>query len=156
MIYPDMSIKIISYLIACILIAAGITLIVSYGGSVFLTGFLSTGILAIILGIIIFIYPNSLAIIIPIVVGIWMITSSVVNMQMALSLRKAGYSNWLLAVILAIITIACGILIIINPNSGATALTEFFGIMLIIYSISDIIDIIIFKNNVNDIIKLLN
>lgn len=151
--YPGVSNKVIAYIIAFALIIIGITLIMDYSGSLFITSFLPTGILAILLGIIVLIYPNSIIVLVPIVVGIWMIINSIVNMQMALSLKQVGYKGWLFAVILAVITIMCGFLIIINPNSGALALTEFFGIMLVVYSISDIIDLFIFKSNINDIVK---
>src|SRR5574344_1891929 len=154
--YPDISIKVISYLVAASLLAAGITLIVSYSNSYFLVNFLPAGILSILLGIIILIYPNSLAMVIPIVIGIWMITSAVINMQVSLSLKKVGYQNWIFPVIMAVITILCGLLIIVNPSTGAIALTEFSGIMLIIYAVSDIIDLLIFKSNINDITKMLN
>jgi uncharacterized membrane protein HdeD (DUF308 family) len=155
LVFPDISLKIISYLIAFGLIIIGIILVVDYSGSLFLVSFLPTGILSKLLGIIVLIYPQSVTILVPIVIGIWMVINSVLGMQMAMSLKQVGYKNWLLAVILAAITIICGFLIIVNPSSGAVALTEFCGIMLIIYSICDVIDLFIFKNNINDIAKLL-
>lgn|SRR5574344_2926 len=153
--FPEVSVKVISYVIALSLITCGIVLISDYKGSILLTNFLSTGILALCLGLIILIYPDSLVILVPIMLGIWMIVNSIVNIELSLSLKKVGYSAWVATIILAIITILCGLLIIINPQSGTLALTTFFGILLIVYSVSDIIDLFIFKNNVNDIVKLI-
>ena len=110
--FPEVSVKVISYVIALSLITCGIVLISDYKGSILL-------------------------------------------IELSLSLKKVGYSAWVATIILAIITILCGLLIIINPQSGTLALTTFFGILLIVYSVSDIIDLFIFKNNVNDIVKLI-
>jgi len=147
--------KVISMFIAILLIIAGVFLIVDYSGRILFTNFLSTGILAVILGAILLIYPNTLSILIPIIVGIWMIVNSIVNIQLSLVLKKVDYTYGFLSVILSIIVIICGIIMILNPHTGSLALTTLFGIILIVYSLSDMIDIIIFKNNVNDIVKLL-
>lgn len=153
--FPQISIKVVSYIIAFSLLTCGIVLICDYRSSILLTNFFSTGILDICLGLIILIYPDSLVILIPILLGIWMIINSIVNIQLSLTLRKIGYSAWILTTILSIITIVCGSLIIINPQSSALTLTTFFGILLIVYSVSDLIDLCIFKSNVNDIVKLI-
>ena len=69
-------------------------------------------------------------------------------------LKKYGVSSWLWAIILSILTIICGVLLIINPNIGALMFTTILGMLFIVYSISDIIDLIIFKKNANTIAKI--
>ena len=54
---------------------------------------------------------------------------------------------------MSILSIVCGIIFIFNPLDGANYIASFVGILLIIYSISDIVDMIIFKVNVNKIYK---
>ena len=41
----------------------------------------------------------------------------------------------------------------INPQSSSTALTTIFGILVMVYSVAGMTNLIIFKSNVNDIVK---
>ena len=62
---------------------------------------------------------------------------------------------WLLSIILSILTILCGIIIILNPQSSSFALTTLFGILMMVYSVIGIVNLFIFKSNVNDLVKQL-
>lgn len=152
--FPATSMKIISYIIALTLVLCGIALICDYNSSILLTNFLPTGILSVILGLVILLYPNSLSIIVPIVVGVWVIINSLLNIQLSWQLKKVGYSKWLISLILSIILIICGIIIAINPEISSIAFTTLFGILLIVYAISDIINIVIFKSRINELSKI--
>lgn len=155
MFYPDISIRVISYMIAGLLICVGLILVYNYKGAILLTNFLTAGTLSMLLGTILIIYPESLSIVIPIMVGIWMIINAVMSMQLSVSLKKVRYSGWVVTMLLSCMSIVCGALIIINPQVGAEALTSFFGIMLVIYSVTDVMNLIIFNANVKKIVKLL-
>lgn len=155
MFYPQVSMRVISYMIAALFIIIGLILVYNYKGAILLTNFLTAGTLSILLGTILLIYPQSLEVIIPIIVGVWMIITSVMSIQISISLKKIKYSGWIVTMLLSIMSIVCGLLIIINPQTGAEALTTFFGVMLVIYSVTDIMNIIVFKANVKSIVKLL-
>ena len=58
-------------------------------------------------------------------------------------------------IILSILTILCGIIIILNPQSSAFALTTLFGILMMVYSFVGMVNLFIFKSNVNDLVKQL-
>ena len=49
--------------------------------------------------------------------------------------------------------IICGVILIINPAGTIILITTFIGIILIVYSISNIIDMSIFKSKVKEIDK---
>ena len=153
-IFPSTSLKIISYFLALILIIIGISLILKSTSSFVFSDFITSGILSLLLGIILLIYPKMLNIIIPIITGVWFIVSSIFKIRLSLVLKKYGVSSWLWAIILSILTIICGVLLIINPNIGALMFTTILGMLFIVYSISDIIDLIIFKKNANTIAKI--
>ena len=105
------------------------------------------------MGIILLLYPDILVILIPIVVGMFVIVNSIVDIQLSLVLKDCGYNMWFLSIILSILTIVCGIIIMINPQSSSTALTTIFGILVMVYSVAGMTNLIIFKSNVNDIVK---
>lgn len=153
--YPTTSIKVIAIIIACLLIIGGIFLIADYGISIFWVNLTSIGILSIIMGIILLLYPDILVILIPIFTGVYIIVNSIVDIQLSLALKKCGYSMWLLSIILSILTILCGIIIILNPQSSAFALTTLFGILMMVYSFVGMVNLFIFKSNVNDLVKQL-
>ena len=105
------------------------------------------------MGIILLLYPDILVILIPIVVGMFVIVNSIVDIQLSLVLKDCGYNMWFLSIVLSILTIVCGIIIMINPQSSSTALTTLFGILVMVYSVAGMTNLIIFKSNVNDIVK---
>ena len=147
--FPTTSIKVI----AIIIILGGIFLISDYGISIFWVNLTAVGILSILMGIILLLYPDILVILIPIVVGMFVIVNSIVDIQLSLVLKDCGYNMWFLSIILSILTIVCGIIIMINPQSSSAALTTIFGILVMVYSVAGMTNLIIFKSNVNDIVK---
>ena len=154
--FPKTSLEIISYIISVLLIINGIYLIILefQAGSRFVPLDTSlSGILSILFGIIMLIYPNMLTIMIPVILGTYFILASIFKIKLAIGLKNMENAPWLLSLILAILSIACGLILIIDPISSSITLTLFAGIMIIIYSISDIIDMIVFKKNIKKIEK---
>lgn len=154
-IYPTMSLKVFSYSIAIIISLFGLFLIIEdirYNiGMLF--DFSLLGIMFFLLGLILLKYPNTLTSLIPIFLGIWFIVSGFVKGRWTYYLSDYKLSIRILSFIMSILSIVCGIIFIFNPLDGANYIASFVGILLIIYSISDIVDMIIFKINVNKIYK---
>lgn len=154
-IYPTMSLKVFSYSIAIIISLFGLFLIIEdirYNiGMLF--DFSLLGIMFFLLGLILLKYPNALTSLIPIFLGIWFIVSGFVKGRWTYYLSDYKLSIRILSFIMSILSIVCGIIFIFNPLDGANYIASFVGILLIIYSISDIVDMIIFKINVNKIYK---
>ncbi len=153
LVFPNFSMKFFSYSIACTLIIVGAYLLIDKSTSLFASSFFVTGLLSMLLGIVIFIYPESLSVIVPIMVGIWMIINAFYSVRISLILKSIDYSYWVLTILMSILGIICGIIMIINTKLGATVLTTYLGILLIAYSISVFIDLVVFKKNVKDIVK---
>lgn len=109
------------------------------------------GILLIILGITLLVYPNSLSILISIGVGLWYIVSSVAKIKFSVFLKEIPGTNWLLILIGSILTLFLGITFIFTPQISAVALTQVTGILMIVYSIIDIIEIITVKKHISEI-----
>ena len=84
--FPTTSIKVIAIIIAILLIVGGIFLISDYGISIFWVNLTAVGILSILMGIILLLYPDILVILIPIVVGMFVIVNSIVDIQLSLVL----------------------------------------------------------------------
>ena len=49
--------------------------------------------------------------------------------------------------------VICGVVLIINPGNTALVITTLIGIVLIVYSVSAIVDMFVFKSRVKEIDK---
>ena len=156
LIYPNISIQVVAYLIAFILIGSGIYLIgLEFTNRIifFPMDTLFNGIISVILGTIILIYPNIFQIIIPIMLGTYFILDSIFKLKVITFLRRIDNTSWILSLLLTILSIICGIVLIANPLDSSIAIALFAGIILIVYSITGIIDMLLFKKNIHDLVK---
>lgn len=154
-IYPEVSFTTITYIISILLIVNGIYFLIEKESSIFFSSFLTLGVVELLLGIIMLVNPDIVKTLVPIVAGIIMITKSTLDLRLSILLYRNNINSWLSLLICSIISIICGLIIIVNPSIGTIALTTFLGILITVYSISNIIDTIIFKKNIKEITKLL-
>lgn len=148
--FPNISLSIISYSIAFLLVLTGITIMTDSNKNIIVSNF-SIGLVALILGIIIFIVPTLLTNIVPIVLGIIFTIEGISRAKLSITIKNVGNDKWYLSMIVSIINIICGLVLIIKPSFGASTIASLIGIILIIYSISDLLDMIIVKRKIKDI-----
>lgn len=149
--HPETSLTIMSYTICILLVGNGVyQLIMGYHNvSLSLLDGFSGGLLSIILGFLILMKPVTLAVVIPIAIGLWFIVSSSYKLRIAIILRSKNESIWLLLCVMSLLMMVCGVILIFNPLSGLIAITKIIGILIIIYSIIDIIEAVLIKKNIN-------
>lgn len=150
-IFPDVSLNIISYIIGGLFLILGIYLFTINYNSLILTDMIFFGVMMVLLGIILIVYPKIIAQLIPIVLGIWFITDSIIKIRISLSLKEYSDSPWILTLILAIISMLCGIIFILHPLASSEVITSFIGILIMVYALSDIIDMFMFKKHINNV-----
>lgn len=148
---PEGTVKVISYILGIIFIVIGIYKIINYfsakGRYDFYNYDLIYGLMACVLGIVTIAYSNTIGTIFRIAIGIWIIYSSFIRMSLSVKLKALKLNIWGYSLCLAIVMFVCGLYITLN--SGAVIVT--IGIMMIVYSIIDIIEDIIFMKNVKEI-----
>ena len=151
---PDISFNIISYLIGASLIVSGIYLfIIDYKTkNIFINVFLYA-ILLTLIGILIILNPITLKVILPIFLGLWFLISGIFKIRLDIYMKDEPY--FILSLITNIITVICGVILLINPVESVSAITISLGIIIVVSSISSLIDIIIFKKNINSVVKYL-
>lgn len=151
--FPNVSINALSILIASSLLAFGLILVLDYKSRIFYMQFVTLGVIFIILGATLLLHTDIVQSLVPIIIGAYIIVNEIINMQISLKLMK--YSNKLVwAFILSLLSCICGCFMIIYPTNGALAITLYMGIVLIIYSVSVLTNMIIFKKHINDIVKI--
>ena len=151
---PDISFNIISYLIGASLIVSGIYLFIidSKTKNIFINVFLYA-ILLTLIGILIILNPITLKVILPIFLGLWFLISGIFKIRLDIYMKDEPY--FILSLITNIITVICGVILLINPVETVSAITISFRIIIVVSSISSLIDIIIFKKNINSVVKYL-
>lgn len=133
----------ISYIIGSILIAIGTITIIKYINNL-KSGIRNEldivyGVGMGILGIIVISNPKGLASIIPFILGIIMIITSATKLQISLDIIRKNEGKMTTSAILLLMTCICGVVLIFNPFSGAKLLAKIIGIIILIYSILDIV-----------------
>lgn len=150
-------IKTVSIIMGGLLLLIGIVPIVNYFKNRIHNFFSSAGLLygvfSTVAGLMILFNTKILATIIPILSGVWMIVNSVNKIQIAMELRDNKVSSWLITFIFAIIILISGAFLIINPFASAVLLGKTVGIVIIIYTVLDIIDSIIIRVKAKDVIN---
>lgn len=148
---PEDAIHLLSYALGMILLIWGLVSIVKFFSNKESQNYLEfsfiVGVFVFIFGVIILIKPNTIANIIPLLLGIWMLINGVTKLSYSLSINRNNPAPG--SIIVSGLIIICGILLIFNPFSGAKALTQIIGGTLILYSILDLIECITIKSTVN-------
>lgn len=148
----DLAITIISYIVGTLFVISGIIKIVDYflakGSYDFYNYDLVYGIIAIIIGIITIICSDAIEYIFRIMIGSWIIYSGILRLSLSIKLHKAQINIWGMSLMLSIIMILVGIYILFMQ--GALVLT--IGIIMLVYSIIDLIESIIFKKYVKELL----
>lgn len=148
---PEGTVKVISYILGAIFMIVGICKIINYfsakGKYNFYNYNLVYGLIACILGIVTIAFSNTIGSIFRVIIGIWIIYSSFLRMGLSVNLKSLKIDIWIYSLILAIMMFICGLYI--TMNSGAVIIT--IGIMMIITSVIDIIEDIIFMKNIKEI-----
>ena len=155
LIFPGFSLDVIRWSLAIFLIGGGLALLINdlrrqYLGSVFFGSLL--GVLLLIFGIIVVVHPDVMAII-PVVLGIYMIISSVMSLRLSASLKSISNNAFVLSILTSIVSILCGIVLIVNPFRGAIVLTSLVGIVAIVYGVAGLVDLIVFRHNIDEVSK---
>lgn len=151
---PKTSLTVISYILCIVLMANGVYQILTEYKNTnqmsLLDGF-TGGILSFVLGIFILLKPVALSLLVCFALGIWIIISSSYKFRISMILKIQEEPIWLLTLILSILTMVCGVLLLLNPLGGILTIAQIIGILIIIYSVIDIIEAFIFKSNMKKI-----
>lgn len=156
-IMPSSSLNVISNIIGVLLLIYGLFEIIDcFRNNIIISTLeMATGVLSLASGLIILFNNDILDVIIPFVLGIFFIASGLSKVRLSIILYQVK-SNWVYTFITSLLTIICGFIMIFNPFETVLVLTVFIGIITIVYSLSSIINTILFKTKVNEIEEYFN
>ena len=141
----------VAYILGIVFIGIGVVKLISYfaakGTYDFFNYEMIFGFLAIVIGIITIAYRETIIDIFRIVIGIWILYSGLMRLGLVTKLKALGANEWKSALVIAVLMLICGVYVI--ASSGAIGVA--IGVAILIYSIMDIIEGIIFLRNVDQI-----
>ncbi len=146
---PANALIIFSYVVSGFIIATGLMSFYSYHRAKkagMQPGFgIVYGILSILIGIILILLPELLSSILPVVLGVIITISGAFKIQFALALRQYNQKAWVSSLIMAILMMVAGLFLIFNPFTTASLLTLAIGIIILVFSVLDLITTVIYK-----------
>ena len=149
---PDSAIKIIANLIALITTSIGIFGLFRYftrdAKEKKINVNLLYSIVSFVVAIIMLLKPEIIAKILPIVMGIYMIINTLCNFGYLKHLKKNNSKDFGICIFMFIIMLVLGVIIIFNPLESVLRGHQALGMLLTTYSILNIINSYLYKNNV--------
>lgn len=139
----ELTIVSISYIIGAVLVGIGVVsmlkFIANLNKNIKNELDIIYGTVTVILGIIVITNPKAIASIIPFILGILIVVSSATKLGYGFELKKANNELWIGTVVIALITLLCGILLLFNPFAGAKFILKVVGALIFVYAVLDII-----------------
>ena len=154
-VWPDVTILVVSNVLGAIFIIGGIYRIINYfvvkGQNDFFNNDLLTGAVFLLVGIAAILIGEDIANIFRIIVGIWMVYESLVRINTSIKMHAVGIKAWTYVLITALALLVVGIFVTFN----AGAVMQLIGWMMILAGIIGIIGDTIFIQYVNIITEAL-
>lgn len=139
LIWPAKTIDIFCKILAIGLIIMGVVDMVSYFMNKSIHPFAGAlGLIVFLVGIWVFIKPESVVSLIPIVIGVILCVHGIQDMKLAIETKGNGYDKWWSMLIIAAISLVFGVLCIVNAFGMVKLALQFIGIALIYDGISDL------------------
>lgn len=137
---PETSSNIFTYIIGAGFVFYGVVHMVTYilvKNDSFYQYDLAKGIITTIIGVFFILKPTVIASILPMTLGIAILINGIFSLQSSINILRNTSSNWLRVLIPAVITIALGLLIVLNPFASVKTLLIIIGCCLIWNGISN-------------------
>ncbi len=139
LIWPAQTIDLFCRILASGLIVIGIVNLVSYFVNRELHPFGAVlGTIVTLIGIWIFVRPESVVSLVPIVIGVLLCIHAIQDMRLAFETKQNGYERWWSMLVIALISLIFGLLCISNAFGIVTLALQFIGIALIYDGLTDI------------------
>ena len=103
---------------------------------------------AFIIAIIVYLYPLAISGLIPLVLGIYMLINSLLKINYLKQLIINKSQDFGVCILIFIIMLILGLVMIFNPLEEVLNINQTMGIIIVFYSILDLILCYLFKNNI--------
>ncbi len=157
--FPQTTLLTICYAFALILGIVGIGYIFTYIRSDTLKTYqrndFVVGLTYLVLAVFVALKTELIISLLPVLLGMAIIISSIVKLQHALDLMRVKFNNWWTVLLIAISSAAIGLYLVIHPFSAATTMVRVIGIAAIWNGITDIGTGVLFLKKIKEAIQVM-
>jgi|GEM_PF-1955250 len=154
---PEISLSVICRLAGCLFFAGGayttVMYLISKNRTLVESGILTVGVTGAVIGLWIVFHPEFLSALVPTIIGILVVVSGVLNVLESLTIRKENNENFIIPLVLSVITIVLGILILLQPQFLANFIFRLLGIVNVYTGVATIWIINKITGEVRQIVK---
>ena len=139
LVWPDETIDIFCRVLAAGVVLMGVVQLFVYFRDRSIHPFAGVlGFLIVLVGIWIFISPERIVSLIPIVIGVVLCVHGIQDIKLAIETRANGYERWWSMLLIAAISLVLGVLCIVHAFGVVKLALQFIGIALIYDGLSDL------------------
>lgn len=142
MVMPQLSVTVVGTVLGIAMIVFGIVKLAAYfSKDLFRLAFqydLAFGILLIALGVLVLLQPDGAMSFFCIILGICVLTDGLFKIQIALDAKRFGIRKWWLVMVMALITVAMGIVLVLRPGESAAVIMLLAGTGLLVEGLLNI------------------
>jgi len=150
---PAGFVELISYMIGMLLLIIGTNNVLNYSRNRDLAvnkTLLVVGVILFIIGIFLIVKPTFIGKIVPSIIGVCLIIKAIEKLMYLSYISDKNSEQYMISLISGIIIMIAGIFLLFNPLSGTLIVTQIIGVIIVIYSVMDIIEKIKYKNMFNN------
>jgi len=100
---------------------------------------LGEGVFDTLFGFILLTHPGVTAVVLPFIVGFWVLFYGIMLFIDSFGIKKAGLKGWWVQLITGILTVIIGYTITFNPVAGMLTITMFMGIAILLFGIYNVV-----------------
>jgi uncharacterized membrane protein HdeD (DUF308 family) len=142
LLWPEVSTSILCGLLGVVLVVCGLVDILTFlrlrDGTLYASAHLVKGVILAAVGVWLLSSPALIAVVIPRIIGILICFHGASDLQDAASLRKNDSSRWTAALALGLVTLALGVVLVVDPFEAFTTVVRVIGAFLIYDGVSDL------------------
>ncbi len=132
--FPGASIGLFCALVGAVALFYGVVRVCSYlkgDGSHGQRFDLFIGILLGVLGVCLLIFPQFVASLIPITLGVYLLVDSFTDIKKSLDMKAVGFEKWWISLLAALVLTVLGVVVILNPFRLMSSFVRFWGCCLL-------------------------
>lgn len=154
-IWPDTSMNTICNILGGLLMIGGVASLVAYctkdDVSRYFSNDLVQGLVLLVLGAFVIFCKSLIISLIPMLIGLLVVVSGCNKVQDSLNLYFSGLTNWIWILLLALVSIAAGIFLIVRPAQAAEAMVVVMGAFMIYSGVTDFLTACIVAHKVRKV-----
>ena len=151
--WPATSQRVLFYIIGAVVFLGGLLRIAGYLARKSITVpfrlSFAQGLLEAVIGLFILLKVEAVVSIYATILGLVMLVSAIIKLQVCLELKKANYKRWAVGAIACAVTGLMGLVFLFNPSIGAVALAICLGILLLLEGVFNIVALIALPKQIN-------